>query len=390
MGGLTSTELKRTPLPQLRSAIDKAIDDALTQERIVGTVVLVSIDGSLTYQRAAGFADREAGRRMQLESIFLLSSVTKPIVTAAALALIDKGVMHLDDAVSTWLPDFSPRLSDGSLPRVTLRHLLTHSAGLSYAFMERGDGPYQRLAISTGLDNTNDDLSDLIRKLNAVPLAYRPGEGWGYSMSLDVLGAVIERATERTLSDAVATLVTSPLQMEDTAFSVVDRSRLVTHYGNATPRPRRLADDDAIPFFGNPVRFSPVRIFNTQAFPSSGAGMAGTAGDILRLLECLRTGGTPILKRETARSMFEMQAKTAGTAAGPGWEFGFGGAILASPEDAGSPQSPGTLQWDGAYGHKWFIDPDRRLSIVALTNTAFEGMIGRFTTDLRDALYRSL
>ncbi|WP_347376838.1 hypothetical protein [Ensifer sp. Root1252] len=64
--------------------------------------------------------------------------------------------------------------------------------------------------------------------------------------------------------------------------------------------------------------------------------------------------------------------------------------MLASPEDAGSPQNPGTLQWDGAYGHKWFIDPDRRLSIVALTNTAFEGMIGRFTTDLRDALYRSL
>lgn len=266
MGGLTSTELKRTPLPQLRSAIDKAIDDALMQERIVGTVVLVSIDGSLTYQRAAGFADREAGRRMQLESIFLLSSVTKPIVTAAALALIDKGVMHLDDAVSTWLPDFSPRLPDGSLPRVTLRHLLTHSAGLSYAFMERGDGPYRRLAISTGLDNTNDDLSDLIRKLNAAPLAYRPGEGWGYSMSLDVLGAVIERATERTLSDAVATLVTSPLQMEDTAFSVVDRSRLVTHYGDGTPRPRRLADDDTIPFFGNPVRFSPCEFSTPKLF----------------------------------------------------------------------------------------------------------------------------
>lgn len=390
MGERTSNERKLEPQPQLQNALDKAIDAALAEERIVGTVVLVSVDGRLRYQRAAGFADREAACPMQQNSIFLLSSVAKPVVTAAVLVLIDEGVLHLDEAVSTWLPAFSPRLPDGSLARITIRHLLTHSAGLSYAFMERDDGPYRRLAISTGLDDTKDDLSDLIEKLNAVPLAYPPGEGWGYSMGLDVLGAVIEHATGRTLSDAVATLVTRPLQMADTAFSVVDRNRLVTHYGDAALRPRRLADKDAVPFFGNPVRFSPVRIFDTRAFPSGGAGMAGTAGDILHLLECLRTGGAPVLKRETARSMFEIQAKTAGTAAGPGWEFGFGGALLASPEDAGSPQGPGTLQWDGAYGHKWFIDPGRRLSVVALTNTAFEGMTGRFTTDLRDALYGGL
>jgi CubicO group peptidase (beta-lactamase class C family) len=74
-------------------------------------------------------------------------------------------------------------------------------------------------------------------------------------------------------------------------------------------------------------------------------------------------------------------------AEGRGWEFGFGGAVLVDPEAAGTPQAPGTLQWNGAYGHKWFIDPANGLTVVALTNTAFEGMIGRFTVDVRNAVY---
>ena len=118
--------------------------------------------------------------------------------------------------------------------------------------------------------------------------------------------------------------------------------------------------------------------------------MAGTAGDVIRLLESLRTGNSPVLEPPSTRSMFDIQARTGGLAAGAGWEFGFGGAVLVEPETAGTPQSRGTLQWDGAYGHKWFIDPARGLTVVALTNTAFEGMNGRFPVDLRDAIYRSL
>jgi len=85
--------------------------------------------------------------------------------------------------------------------------------------------------------------------------------------------------------------------------------------------------------------------------------------------------------------MFKVQAETNGQAEGPGWEFGYGGAVLVDPKAAGTPQAPGTLQWNGAYGHKWFIDPANEVTVVALTNTAFEGMVGNFTADVRSAVY---
>lgn len=375
---------------RLKAELDRVIAEALDEQRIVGTVVEILIDGEPGYRHAAGLADRETDRPMTEDSIFLLSSVAKPIVTVAALNLVQRGTIGLDDIVSEWLPAFRPQLPDGSEPRITIRQLLTHSAGLSYVFMERGDGPYRRHAISSGLDDTDDDLTALIGKLTAIPLSYPPGHGWGYSMSLDVLGAVIEEATGSKLPEAIAALVTRPMGMNHTAFSVTDKRRLVVHYGDASPRPRRLIGDDAVPFFGNPVRLSPGRIFNPRAFPSGGAGMAGTAGDVIRLLESLRTRHSPVLDAASTRSMFDIQARTGGLAAGAGWEFGFGGAVLVEPEMAGTPQSRGTLQWDGAYGHKWFIDPARGLTVVALTNTAFEGMNGRFPDDLRGAIYRSL
>ena len=113
--------------------------------------------------------------------------------------------------------------------------------------------------------------------------------------------------------------------------------------------------------------------------------MAGTASDVLKFLETLRAGG--LLQPQTRSAMFKVQALTHQQADGPGWEFGFGGAVLVDPKAAGTPQALGTLQWNGAYGHKWFIDPANELTVVALTNTTFEGMIGRFTVDIRNAVY---
>jgi CubicO group peptidase (beta-lactamase class C family) len=204
-------------------------------------------------------------------------------------------------------------------------------------------------------------------------------------VAIDVLGAVIEKATLRPLPQAVAELVLNPLDMKDTGFAVVDTRRLVVHYADGQPEPRRMADDDHVNFFETPVAFCPVRLLDPRAFPSGGAGMAGTASDVLKFLETLRAGG--LLQPQTLSAMFKVQALTREHAEGPGWEFGFGGAVLVDPKATGTPQAPGTLQWNGAYGHKWFIDPANELTTVALTNTAFEGMIGRFTVDVRNAVY---
>ena len=369
----------------LRTRLDETIDRALADRRVVGTVVLVADGGEIVYRRAAGFADREAGRSMHENDIFLLSSVAKPIVTAAALRLLENRLIGLEDSVRRWLPDFTPRVADGRLPEITIHHLLTHSAGLTYVFMEPADGPYHRLRISSGFDRSDADLDEIVRRISAAPLSYEPGSGWGYSMAIDVLGAVIEKVTRRSLPHAVAELVLDPLDMKDTGFAIVDPQRLVAHYADDQPRPRRMADDDHVSFFGRPVEFSPVRLFDPKAFPSGGAGMAGTAIDVLKFLETLRAGG--LLQPKTRSDTFKVQALTHEQAEGPGWEFGFGGAVLVDPTVAGTPQAPGTLQWNGAYGHKWFIDPANALTVVALTNTAFEGMIGRFTVDVRNAVY---
>ena len=241
----------------LRARLDLAIERALEDRRIVGTVVLVAKGGDIVYGRAAGFADREAGRSMQENCIFLLSSVAKPIVTAAALRLVENGRMSLGDSVRRWLPEFKPRLPDGRVPEITIHHLLTHSAGLTYVFMEPDDGPYHRLRISNGFDRTDADLDEIVRRIAAAPLSYEPGAGWGYSMAIDVLGAVIEKATLRPLPQAVAELVLNPLDMKDTGFAVVDTRRLVVHYADGQPEPRRMADDDRVNFFERPVAFSP-------------------------------------------------------------------------------------------------------------------------------------
>jgi CubicO group peptidase (beta-lactamase class C family) len=369
----------------LTARLDRAIERALEERRVVGTVVLVAKRGDIVYSRAAGFADREAGRPIRESDIFLLASVAKPIVTAAALRLVENGRIGLRDSVRRWLPEFKPRLANGTLPGITVHHLLTHSAGLTYVFMEPRDGPYHRLRISSGLDRTDADLDEVVRRISTAPLSYEPGTGWGYSNALDVLGAVIEKATLQPLPQVVAELVLNPLDMKDTGFAVVNSRRLVVHYADGKPEPRRMSDDDHVDFFGTPVAFSPVRLLDPRAFPSGGAGMAGTAGDLLKFLETLRSGG--LLQPRTRDAMFKVQALTRGQADGPGWEFGFGGAVLVDFKAAATPQAPGTLQWNGAYGHKWFIDPANELTVVALTNTAFEGMVGRFTVDVRNAVY---
>jgi CubicO group peptidase (beta-lactamase class C family) len=159
----------------LIARLDRVVERALDDRRIVGTVVLVAKGGDLLYDRAAGSADREAGRAMHERDIFLLASVAKPIVTAAALRLVEDGRISLGASVRRWLPDFAPRLADGRVPDITIRHLLTHTAGLTYVFMEPADGPYHRLRISNGFDRSDADLDEIVRRIAAAPLGYQPG-----------------------------------------------------------------------------------------------------------------------------------------------------------------------------------------------------------------------
>jgi len=386
LGGL-SPDRALADEPARTARLEAVIERALAERRIVGTVVLVAHDGRVVFHRAAGLADREAGRPMHEDTIFRLASLSKPMVSAALMRLVEQGRLTLDDPVTRWLPAFRPRLADGSMPTLSLRQLLNHTSGLGYRFEEVADGPYHRLQISDGMDQPDLTLAENLRRLAEAPLAFAPGTGWRYSLGLDVLGAVIEAATGEPLAAVVRHTVTGPLGLGDTGFVASDPARLAVPYADARPEPVRMSDGISVPLWDGAVVFAPSRALTAAAYASGGAGMVGTAGEFLRFLESLRQGGQPILAPATVALMMRDQVGPAAATQGPGWGFGFGWAVLDDPAAAATPQAQGTIQWGGAYGHSWFVDPARALSVVVLTNTAFEGMSGAFPREIRNAVY---
>ncbi|MEM0672907.1 serine hydrolase domain-containing protein [Dickeya oryzae] len=393
MTNLLLTLRQGVPPAHLSARIKTAVQQALDDRRLVGAVILVARDGELIHQQAAGLADDESARAMTLETVFRLASVSKPIVSTAALALVAQGQLDLDTGIERWLPTFRPALVDGQPARITARQLLSHTAGLGYRFFETdADGPYARAGVSDGMDASGISLEENLRRLSSVPLLYEPGTSWGYSLATDVLGALIERIHGTPLDKAVKELVTGPLGMADTGFVACDAPRVATPYVNDAPKPHRLAEGETVsPFEGAiGITYSPARIFDAQAFPSGGAGMAGTAGDFLRLLEILRQGGGTLLPSELVEEMGRDQTGGLELPDAPGFGFGLGFSVLRDRRLAASPESEGTWRWGGAYGHSWFVDRAQGLSVVAFTNTLYEGMSGRFITELRDAVYDAL
>jgi CubicO group peptidase (beta-lactamase class C family) len=145
-------------LEKFRTDIDAVIARALSDNRIVGTVVLIARDGEPVYRHSAGLADRESGTEMRVDTLFRLASVTKAIVCAAAMTLVERDELSLESRVDRWLPEFRPTLPSGESPEITIRHLLTHTAGLDYRFQQPPDGP-------TG----STCITSIFRRLSCVP-----------------------------------------------------------------------------------------------------------------------------------------------------------------------------------------------------------------------------
>src|ERR1700722_9037757 len=219
----------------MQSRIDALIDRAISDRKIVGAVVLVEKNGERAYARAAGFADREARKPVAENTIFRLASVTKPLVSATALAMVEQGLLSLEDSAATYLPYFTPKTDDGAAAVVTIRHLLTHTSGLGYGYSADP-------LICTGLQATDFDFEQNFSRVAKFPLSFAPGERWQYSISTDVLGAVVAKVAGATLEEAAAKYVTGPLGMKVTAFHVVDIERLATPYGDAKPEPARMGE----------------------------------------------------------------------------------------------------------------------------------------------------
>ncbi|MDW5317964.1 serine hydrolase domain-containing protein [Rhizobium sp. PL01] len=364
--------------------LNQVIDRFLESGKITGAVVLAYQHGEPLFRRAAGLADREADKPVEFDTIFRMASLTKPIVAATALAMVDRGLMDLSDRVTDHLPWFQPKASDGGRADITVHHLLTHTSGLAY------DVALERLpegqAITCGLLDTDLSYEANFGRHNALPLAFRPGAAWAYSFATDILGAVIAKVHGGSLEDAVVAHIAGPLGMADSRFHVTDRTRLAVPYADAHPTPVRMGD----PYFGPAdaewtLGFSPSRIFNPKAFQSGGAGMVGTADDFLIFLETLRTGGGAVLKPETVG--LGLSNRIGELLSDPGCSFGYFGAIIDNPDEAMTPQSTGTIRWGGVYGHSWFIDPANGLTVLNMTNNALEGCMGEFPGRIVEAVY---
>lgn len=359
-------------------SIDHVIDQAIDGGQLVGTVVMVCSKDEILYSRAAGWADREAQRPIQEDAIFRAASLTKPLVAATILAMAEQSLLRVDDPVTTYLPYFRPRLADGTEPVITLKHLLTHTAGLTYDYSKDP-------RISSGLSITDRTLEEVLQLIAQQPLGYAPGTAWAYSMAIDVLGRVAEVIHGARLSDAVAYYVTRPLGMADTAFGVTDLARLAVPYSDGAERPDRMADPHTVATpWGSTVTFSPGRILRDLPFQSGGGGMATTATDYTAFLRALLAGGTPILSSETVRMA---TADQMGFEREPGLAFSFLGSYTNDPGKADQTWPAGTNNWGGVYGHIWSLAPAQGLAMVSLSNTAFYGGELVYPKALRHAVY---
>lgn len=369
----------------MEQLLDAVVAKAIAEKRIVGAVLLVRRNGEPIYEAAHGLADREAGRAMEVDAIFRLSSLTKPVIAATVLGLVDAGKLALDDLVTAHLPDFKPALADGSVPEITIHNLLTHTSGLNSAQILSADEQ------AAGVNRWHLGGEEIVARIGALPLLFAPGTAWSYGPSIDVLGFIAGKLVGGTLEDATRRYVTDPLGMGDTRYSVTDKARLAAAYADSPGGAVLMSDPHSVPnMFGGVTTFDPGRIFDAKAFQSGGGGMAGTGPDIMALLEALRMGGAPILKPETLQAGFADQTPQLAFSQTPGWKFSYFGAWLDDPKLAQSPAARGTNRWGGIYGHNWFVDPENGLSVVSMSNTGLEGCDGPFKDEVRDAVYAGL
>ena len=373
-------------IPTSIAALDRAVDKALSEQRIVGCTVMLSENGRPVHIRSAGLADREAGVPMRPGTWMRYASISKPFTTVAALRLMDMGRLTAGDPVTRWLPGFTPAMPDGRRPVITIDQLMSHLAGLDYPFNQPPDGPYARGGVSDGIGDTGITLAENLRRIASVPLDRMPGTRWRYSVATDVLGAVIEAACDMPLSDAMARLVTDPLGIES-GFHVDDAANLAANYADDTPQPRRMQGLTHVPNPRHPGQiysYLPERICDPTAFPSGGGGMAGTAQAALTLLETLAAG--PFLSDAIRAEAHRNRIAQRHPMRGPGWGHAWAGAVLTDPVAAGIGLPPGCFSWGGIYGHSWILDPVRHRCVVALTNTAIEGMNGKFAARIAHAM----
>jgi CubicO group peptidase (beta-lactamase class C family) len=362
--------------PERLARIDSALQRYVDRGEIAGAVALVLRDGQPVYERAVGWADREAGRRMTTDAIFRIASQTKALTSVAVMALVEEGKLSLDDPVSRFIPAFRQttvaepaaggRAVVPARRAITIRHLLTHTAGISYGtdslvaplYAAQGLGPAAGYGWYTA--DKREPICRSMERLATLPFVAQPGERYVYGYNTDVLGCVVERAAGVPLDEFIRSRITGPLRMADTHFYLPreKQGRLAAVY--ASGGDGKIARAPLGPRGQGDYVDGPRQSF------SGGAGLLSTARDSSRFLQMLLNGGTldgvRVLAPKTVALMTTNQADTLFSRAGEG--FGLGFRLLERAGAEGRVESVGTFGWGGAYGSEYEVDPAERLVLV--------------------------
>jgi CubicO group peptidase (beta-lactamase class C family) len=364
--GLSSERLQR-----LSDAMQAYVKD----NRLAGAVTLVARRGKVVYYEAVGQRDREAGAPMKTDAIFRIASQTKAIVSVGVMILQEDGRLLISDPVGRYLPEFAkttvavPKEGGGydvvpARRAITIRDLLTHTAGISY-----GSGPARDRWAAAGFQgwyfaDRDEPIGQTIARLPSLPFDAHPGERWIYGYNTDILGALVEKVSGQTLDAFLRARILEPLGMRDTHFYLPPQKveRLATVYSAVPGGIERAPTPGGMTGQGLYVD-GPKKSF------SGGAGLLSTAADYARFLQMLLNGGTLDGKRILSRTTVELMTvdHLDGKAFRSGEGFGLGFSVLTDPGDRGTPGSAGEFGWGGAYHSTYWVDPKENLVVVYLT-----------------------
>ena len=324
--------------------------------------------GKPLYRCAVGWLDAATRQPMRDDALFRIFSMTKPLVSVNAMQWVSRGALRLDDEAIKFLPELGHR-------HITIRHLLTHTAGLGYGPRQSSEERRRQYAeLGLGIHPRNMDRSEFLKAISRAPLSAAPGTQWDYGYATDVLGLVIEQVSGRRLSTELQNHLFEPLGMHETTFSI------------ALHDAARLAQPMVIDPANGALLVVPDQTYDPYQSPrmdSGGAGAISTAEDYGRFANWLLTGshaeGIEILHHDLRTTLLQDQLGPRGLSGqpdpgesalnSPGFGFGFGVAVRLPGHGANLPGNSGTFLWSGTAGTFFWVDPSLELVVVYMSQS---------------------
>jgi CubicO group peptidase (beta-lactamase class C family) len=386
--------------PAALAHIDDYLEQEVAERKIPGAVLLIERNGHAVYSKSFGLRDPGTKQPMTAGTIFRIYSMSKPITTVSAMMLVEDRKLNLDDPLSKYIPAFAStkvgveqisangtatlHLVPAEHP-ITIRDLMRQTSGITYGFF--GGGLVKTAYADAHLFDGNMDDADFAERVARLPLAYQPGTTWDYGHSTDILGRVIEVISGKSLLQFEKDRLLDPLGMKDTSFYVTDPAKK-SLIAEPFPYDRVIADH----FMMNDPRVE-------QKWESGGGGMVSTVGDYTRFVHMLINGGTldgkRYLNQRTIAAMGSNQiGPGSGVVPGPyyfpgdGSGFGFGFAVRTEPGERPGEGSVGEMNWSGAGGTTFWIDPKQNMFVVFMAQTVAQRDSLRLT--LKDLVYSAL